>query len=182
MFRTRLRCDLRATSSHGITSGLHFPIKRSWDKPVHERWKQLGLMPSGRLNRRAIPASRDRRDHPARCRRRPGRGLHAGTSPQNRDRSWIGSSIQLNNSYFCQTSGLTCCGLKGRGQPERVYGTFAPSMGSNCHGPGKPFDEFARRTANAPAVKRPTRLWSGTRSCKRRRVSSTIGQVFVDDG
>jgi len=97
-----------------------------------------------------------------------------------RTRSARGSARRsIEYSYFFANKWADVLRLKRRGQPERVYGTFAFHQWIQTPWPrDKPFDEFARDLLTATGSEETDRLWSGTRSCKRGDFVDDIGQVF----
>ncbi len=172
----------RATVPTGITIPAYdFQHQTVVDKPVHDRWKQLGLMPSAlssdeQFLRRATVEITGTLPTPAQV-----DAFLQDNSPQKRDRLVDRLVESVEYSYFFANKWADVLRLKRRGQPDRVYGTFAfHKWIQTAMAEDKPYDEFARDllTATGSEETDPAVVWYKELQTPESFVDD-IGQVFL---
>jgi hypothetical protein len=172
----------RATVPTGIAiPAYEFSHQTVVDKPVHDRWKQLGLMPSTlstdeQFLRRASVEITGTLPTPAQV-----DAFLQDNSPQKRDRLVDRLVDSVEYSYFFANKWADVLRLKRRGQADRVYGTFAfHKWIQTAMAEDKPFDEFARDllTATGSEETDPAVVWYKELQTPESFVDD-IGQVFL---
>ena len=172
----------RATVPTGIATGAYeFPHQTIVDAPIHERWKQLGLAPSALCSdeqflRRATLEITGALPTPAQV-----ESFVQDTSPQKRDRLVDRLVDSVEYSYFFANKWADVLRLKRRGQPDRVYGTFAFHQWiQSAMAEDKPFDAFARDLLTATGTEEtdPAVVWYKELQSPESFVDD-IGQVFL---
>ena len=106
--------DPRRTSS---------PTKTVVDQHTHKKWQELGLVPVGPVQRRAVHPPRRRSTSPARCRRRRrSTAFLADKDPKKRDKLIDRLLETPEYSYYFANKWADILRVKRRNQPDRAAG------------------------------------------------------------